>query len=92
MVQGIKVCKVCGKEYPYCKNWSNANIFRWQDVACCEEHGQQYFAEILRSRGELQSDPEPSAETSQEEVVKASPKKRSPRSSKESEDTSVDKE
>lgn len=52
MVQATKICKVCGKEYPYCKNWNSNDIFRWQDVACCEEHGKEYFAQVMKARGE----------------------------------------
>lgn len=51
MDKGIRICKVCGKEYPYCKNWNSADTFRWQDVACCEEHGKEYFAAVMRARG-----------------------------------------
>lgn len=51
MTAAVKECKVCGKEYPYCKtNRQNADIFRWQDVACCQEHGSIYFAQIKASR------------------------------------------
>ena len=57
MDKGTRICKVCGKEYPYCKNWNNNDIFRWQDVACCEEHGREYFAAIMRARGELKEEP-----------------------------------
>lgn len=67
MDKAIKICKVCGKEYPYCKNWNNNDIFRWQDVACCEEHGKQYFADVLAARGE---------KVEQEEAPKAKPVKK----------------
>lgn len=50
MAQGTRICKICGKEYPYCKSFAPAGVFRWQDVACCAEHGAQYFAEIEASR------------------------------------------
>lgn len=53
MKQGIRICKVCGKEYPYCKTFRPEGIFRWQDVACCPEHGSEYFALVMASRGEL---------------------------------------
>lgn len=49
----MRTCKVCGKEYPWCSSFENSTkMFRWQNVACCVEHGGQYFAEVLRSRGE----------------------------------------
>lgn len=54
MAKGIKVCKVCGKEYEACHTL-RPNLdseFRWQDVACCTEHGAAYLAQILESRGE----------------------------------------
>lgn len=50
MVKGTRICKICGKEYPYCKTERNAGIFRYQDVACCVEHGTQYFAEVEAAR------------------------------------------
>lgn len=52
MAKGIRICKVCGKEYEYChsvKTWDGIN--RWQDIACCPEHGAQYFAEVLGNSG-----------------------------------------
>ncbi len=54
MAKGIKVCKVCGAEYEACHTLrpNLNNEFRWQDVACCPEHGAIYLARILESRGE----------------------------------------
>ena len=49
---GIRKCKVCGKEYDYCHTLRSNTIFRWQDVACCIEHGTEYFARVAASRGE----------------------------------------
>jgi hypothetical protein len=46
-----KFCKICGKEYEYCR--TNApHQYRWQDVACSKEHAAQYFAKIAESRGQ----------------------------------------
>ena len=50
MPKAIRKCKVCGKEYEACRTYNHNNIFRWQDVACYREHGEQYFDEILASR------------------------------------------
>lgn len=51
MATATKVCKVCGKQYEYCHtNRTVAGIFRWQDVACCPEHGSVYLDRILKSR------------------------------------------
>ena len=51
MGNSTRICRVCGKEYPYCKTiLKDGDIFRWQDVACCQEHGSEYFAQISASR------------------------------------------
>lgn len=53
MAKGIRVCKVCGAEYEYCHTVRRkSGIFRWQDVACCPEHGRQYLEEITASRSD----------------------------------------
>ncbi len=52
MAQGTRICKVCGKEYPYCKTERRVDLFRYQDVACCKEHAAIYFRDIAISRGE----------------------------------------
>ena len=48
---GTRICKVCGKEYEYCKTKARG-AFQWQDVACCVEHANQYFEEVAIARGE----------------------------------------
>lgn len=51
MTKAMKKCKVCGADYEYCHTVrSTIDIFRWQDVACCPEHGSEYFAKVLESR------------------------------------------
>lgn len=52
MPKGTRICKICGKEYEYCKTQRASNIFRWQDVACSYEHGQEYLKQIIRSRSD----------------------------------------
>ncbi|MDE6150097.1 MAG: hypothetical protein K2F81_08410, partial [Ruminococcus sp.] len=43
---------VCGEQYEYCHtNRTVAGVFRWQDVACCPEHGSIYLTRVLESRG-----------------------------------------
>ena len=49
---GIKICKYCGKEYPACKTVFKPGVFRWRDVACCEEHGAKYLEQVLAARNE----------------------------------------
>lgn len=46
----LKVCKICGRRYEACRPVYDGNIFRWQDVACCMEHGLEYFAKVAESR------------------------------------------
>lgn len=50
MATATKKCKVCGREYAYCKTNRESNVFRYQDVACCAEHGQIYLAQVIASR------------------------------------------
>ena len=58
MASAYRKCKVCGKEYEYCHTLRRDTLFRWQDVACCPEHGSIYFAEIeaVRSGQPVESD------------------------------------
>lgn len=51
MAKATKICKVCGKTYEYCHTLRPNSVFRWQDVACCPEHGNIYFTQIMESRG-----------------------------------------
>ena len=85
MAIGIKVCKVCGKEYESCHTLRpNLNSeFRWNDVACCPEHGAEYLRKIMESRQQKQAASEP--------VAEAAPKKRS-RKKKEEAPASVEEE
>lgn len=55
-----KICRVCGKEYEACFTQRKGISFRWQDVACCPEHGAQYLHDVLVARGELEDSPLPS--------------------------------
>lgn len=67
MPKGTNICKICGIEYPYCKTVTT-DRFRWQDVACCPEHGVQYFRDIATSRGE--DEPEFEISADQKIIVK----------------------
>lgn len=54
MATAIKICRVCGKEYPVCHSLRRGDTtFRWQEVACSPECGEEYLRQILISRGEL---------------------------------------
>ena len=48
-----RICKICGKEYEYCRTVRTDSVFRWQDVACCVEHGNEYFALVAASRADV---------------------------------------
>lgn len=75
MAKVMRICKVCGKEYEYCHTLRKDNPFRWQDVACCPEHGRIYFKKVMDARNkesaeaekETQTDTVESAEVSTEE-------------------------
>lgn len=48
MDRSLKTCRVCGKQYKPCRpRYAGDSIYRWQDVACCAEHGAQYFEMAL---------------------------------------------
>lgn len=80
MPKGIKKCKICGREYEYCRTMvPNTNMFRWQDVACCAEHGAEYLRLVLEARGELPSSEkraEPVAEQASDTSKKKTRKKK----------------
>lgn len=67
MAKGFRKCKVCGKEYEYCWTERPSTVFRWQDVACCEEHGAIYLKRVMDARSEKPND-------TKEDVQKASVK------------------
>ena len=86
MAKGTKVCKICGKEYEYCMTpYKPEEGNRWQDVGCCVEHAQQYFAAVLASRLHTETnDTTPVEEGGAEEV--SEPPRKSARKKKETGD------
>ena len=72
MEKATRICKICGKEYPYCKTEAAIGENRWQDVGCCIEHAMQYFKEVAIARGELPAEEEKKEE---KKPVKAEGKK-----------------
>lgn len=54
MAKGIKICRVCGKEYESCRTLrpNLNNEFRWQEVACSPEHGAEYLRRVMAARGQ----------------------------------------
>lgn len=58
MAKATKKCRVCGADYEYCHTFiKNKGTYRWQDVACCPEHGSIYLERVLISRGLLPETP-----------------------------------
>lgn len=53
MAKGMRNCRVCGKLYEGCKTVNHYNVFRWQDVACSPECGEEYLRRIRLSREEV---------------------------------------
>lgn len=86
MAIGTKVCKVCGMEYEACHTLrpNMNNEFRWNEVACCPEHGAEYLRRILISRGELVE--EPAAVEKEKAAKPAEAQKKRSRKTKGSED------
>lgn len=63
MAKAKRICKVCGAEYEGCRTAKTNGVFRYQDVACCREHGSIYLQRILDSRSgkaSIHDDKEPS--------------------------------
>ena len=83
MAIGTKVCKVCGKEYEACRTLrpNLDNEFRWNEVACCPEHGAEYLRRVLAARGQAAARPaavqtvEPPVDEKAEEPKKAARKR-----------------
>lgn len=87
----IKTCRVCGKEYEACHTLKKGNTFRWQDVACCPEHGAQYLHDVLVARGELEESPLPSDNNVAAEAVEEKVKERKATRKKKDTDQVVEK-
>lgn len=49
-MKATRICKICGKEYPFCRTERPNGTFVYQEVACCKEHAKEYFAQIAASR------------------------------------------
>lgn len=86
MATGTKICKICGKEYECCKTVRHVDgVFRWQDVACCVEHGQEYLNLVLMARSDTpNANTESNADTA--ENPEAIPQKKSTRRKKKTEE------
>lgn len=63
-MKDTRICKICGKEYKACSPVYFNGVNRWQDVACCQEHGLEYFEQVEAARN-----PKPKANTKPEEDI-----------------------
>ena len=90
MSKGTKICKVCGKEYPYCKTHRSSDVNRYQDVACSYECGQIYFERIKKSREEPTKAVD-SDDTSKKKTKKLTKKAESVETSEDKEPVDVEK-
>lgn len=53
-------CRVCGKEYEACHSLrADTGMFRWREVACSPECGEEYLHRVLESRGQLPKEEKP---------------------------------
>ena len=79
MAKATRICKVCGKEYEYCKTWLSTDKFRYQDVACSPECGVKYFEMIEASRSgkKIEAEPEKKVEKAEAKVSEKKAEKRS---------------
>ena len=76
MPTGVRKCKVCGKEYPYCRSIRAEGVFKYQDVACCPDHGEIYLARVLEARGMKKKDEADTNAVEEEAAPKAAKKTR----------------
>ena len=60
MAKVLKRCKICGAKYIDCYAPRPAVSFRWQDVACCIEHGQEWL-KAVSDAGNRYDEPAPQA-------------------------------
>lgn len=49
-MKATRICKICGKEYPFCRSERPKGTFVYQEVACCKEHAIEYFEKVAASR------------------------------------------
>lgn len=73
MEKGKRICKICGEEYPYCTTKTDPNKFRWQDVACCPEHAEEYLRKIEEARNGNTNNAQPLQEDLVSATVPAEP-------------------
>lgn len=50
MADTKRICRVCGKAYTACRTTSNPAVFRWQDVACSPDCGEEYLRRVVAAR------------------------------------------
>lgn len=49
-MSGTAKCRVCGKEFTPCRTPNPNGMFRWREVACSFECGQEYLQRVMEAR------------------------------------------
>lgn len=50
MADAKRICRVCGKAYTACRTMSTPGVFRWQEVACSPDCGEEYLRRVIAAR------------------------------------------
>lgn len=50
MPKAILTCRVCGKQYKACRTPNPDGVFRYKEVTCSPECGQEYLRRVLEER------------------------------------------
>lgn len=79
-MSGTAKCRVCGKEFTPCRTPNPNGMFRWREVACSFECGQEYLQRVMEARLGARLDDAPQPDMPTDEPVAAKAKKaRKPR-------------
>ena len=68
-------CRVCGKEFTPCRTPNPNGMFRWREVACSFECGQEYLQRVMEARLGARLDDAPKATELAEEPAAAKAKR-----------------
>lgn len=68
-------CRVCGKEFTPCRTPNPNGMFRWREVACSFECGQEYLQRVMEARLGARLDDAPQPDTPADEPATAKAKR-----------------
>lgn len=74
-MSGAARCRVCGKEFTPCRTPNPNGMFRWREVACSFECGQEYLQRVMEARLGARLDDAPKATELAEEPAAAKAKR-----------------